>query len=195
MNSFALFTDVSVNLQLKLGIGGYLLVPLQYLEVEPNNILRNAVSAGLKTRSFADTSSTRLEVQTVLWALEELEGKLAGGTPGGLRIYTDSQCVTGLARRRAGLEQMGFISKRTGLPLTNAPLYRAFYAAYDQLGFQLIKVPGHSRASSHDTVQRIFSYVDREVRQALNFWLGLIRMWAKSICRPASAAWSPCHPP
>jgi ribonuclease HI len=172
MNRFAMFTDVSVNPQRKLGIGGYLLLPLQYLEVETDSIQRDEVSAGLKTRQFEDTSSTRLEVQTVLWALEELKEKLAGCAPGGLRIYTDSQCVAGLAGRRAGLEQMNYIAKRSGLPLTNAPFYRAFYAASDQLGFQLIKVPGHSRTCSHDTIQRIFSYVDREVRKALQLWLG-----------------------
>ena len=172
MNSFALFTDVSVNPPRKLGIGGYLLLPLQYLEVEPDNIQRNEVSTGLKTRRFAETSSTRLEVQTLLWALEDLGGKLTGCAPGGLQIYTDSQCVTGLAGRRASLEQIGFIAKRSGRSLTNASLYRAFYAAYDQLDFQLFKVSGHSRASYHDSVQRIFSYVDREVRKALKLWLG-----------------------
>jgi len=171
MNHFALFTDVSVNPQLKLGIGGYLLLPLQYLEVDPDDVQRGEISAGLKTRRFEDTSSTRLEVQTVLWALEDLELELAGSVLDGLRIYTDSQCVVGLAGRRNNLERMGFIAKRSGVPLTNAPLYRAFYAAHDQWGFQLIKVPGHSRAGSHDTVQRIFSYVDRGVRKALKLWL------------------------
>jgi ribonuclease HI len=171
MNSFALFTDVSVNPQRKLGIGGYLLIPVSFLEVEPDSIQRAEVSAGLKTRRFADTSSTRLEVQTVLWALEDLEEKLEGLTPGALRIYTDSQCVVGLAGRRSNLEQAGFIAKRSGMPLTNATLYRAFYAASDKLGFQLIKVPGHSRANTQASVQRIFSYVDREVRKSQAHWL------------------------
>ena len=56
-----------------------------------------------------------------------------------------------------------------------APLYRAFYAAHDRLGFQLVKVAGHARADSHDTVRRIFSYVDREVRKALGLWMGEIQ--------------------
>jgi len=172
MNSFALFTDVSVNPQLKLGVGGYLLVPVQFLENEPHEIEQGKVSARLKIKKFAETSSTRLELQTVLWALEDSREELTGSAPGSLRIYTDSQCVIGLARRRAGLINSDFIAKRSGQPLTNAPLYRAFYAACDQLCFQLIKLPGHSRACSQDTVQRIFSYVDREVRKALILWLG-----------------------
>jgi ribonuclease HI len=172
MNSIALFTDVSVNPQRKLGVGGYLLVPVSFLEHEPHDIEQGALSARLHIRRFAETSSTRLEVQTVLWALEELREGLTGSAPGSLRIYTDSQCVARLVSRRAGLIDSDFIAKRSGRLLTNTLLYRAFYAAYDQLGFQLIQVPGHARADTHDTVQRIFSYVDREVRNALAHWMG-----------------------
>ena len=86
-------------------------------------------------------------------------------------MYTDSQCVAGLLGRRAGLTGGDFLVRRSGRPLAQAPLYRAFYNAYDQLGFQLVKVPGHARADSHGTVQRIFSYVDREVRKALTLWM------------------------
>ena len=60
MNSFALFTDVSMNPQRKIGVGGYLLVPLPFLEIEPHNIERDAVSARLKIKRFAETSSTKL---------------------------------------------------------------------------------------------------------------------------------------
>lgn len=167
MNSFALFTDVSVNPQRKFGIGGYLLVPTSFLENAPDEIERDVVSARLKTRLFEETSSTKLEVQTVVWALESSREELAGSAFGSLQIYTDSQCVYGLEGRRAGLTSSDFIAKRSGQPLAHALLYRAFYGAYDQLGFQLIKVPGHARFDSHDSVQRIFSYVDREVRKAL----------------------------
>ncbi len=171
MNSFALFTDVSLNPQLKIGIGGYLLVPVSFLGIKVQDIEQSEVSARLKIKRFAETSSTKLEVQTVLWALENSREELSGFGHGSLRIYTDSQCVAGLLGRRAGLINCGFLSRRSGRPLTNVVLYRAFYAAFDQLGFQLIKVSGHSRASSHDTVRRIFSYVDREVRKALTLWL------------------------
>lgn len=171
MSSFALFTDVSLNPQRKLGIGGYLLVPASFLETGPHVIESGDVSARLEIMRFGETSSTKLEVQTVLWALEHSREKLTGPAGGDLRIYTDSQCVAGLLGRRSGLEGVDFISKRSGRPLSNAPLYRAFYAAHDQLGFQVIKVAGHSRAGSHDTIQRTFSYVDQEVRRALTIWL------------------------
>lgn len=171
MNNLALFTDVSLNPQLRVGVGGYLLVPVSYLENDPDGIEQGDISKRLKFRSFAETSSTTLEVQTVLWALEDSRDEISGSTLCNLQIYTDSQCVAGLLSRRSGLEKRNFIAKRSGLPLTNASLYREFYATFDQLGFQLIKVSGHSRFCSHDTIHRIFSYVDREVRKALPFHL------------------------
>ncbi len=171
MNNLALFTDVSLNPQLRLGVGGYLLVHVSYLENEPDSIEQGDVSKRLKFKSFAETSSTALEVQTVLWALENTREEIAGSVIGTLYIYTDSKCVAGLLSRRANLEKGNFIAKRSGRPLANASLYRKFYAAFDQLGFQLIKVSGHSRFRSHDTIHRIFSYVDREVRNALPFHL------------------------
>jgi ribonuclease HI len=175
MNSFALFTDVSLNPQRKLGIGGYLLVPLSFLETEPHAIESSDVSARLETRRFTETSSTTLEVQTVLWALEHSREEFTGPAGGDLRIYTDSQCVAGLTGRRTGLERTDYVAKRSGRPLNNAALYRAFYAAYDHLGFQVIKVSGHAPACSHDTIHRIFSYVDQEVRRALTLWLDFPR--------------------
>jgi ribonuclease HI len=168
---FALFTDVSLNPQRKIGVGGYLLLPVPFLERKTHDIEQGEVSARLIIRRFAESSSTKLELQTVLWALENSREELSCSVPGSLRIYTDSQCVAGLLGRRAGLTERDFLSGRSGRPLINAHLYRAFYEASDQLGFQLVKVSGHSLASSHDTVQRIFSYVDREVRKALTICL------------------------
>jgi ribonuclease HI len=170
MSRFALFTDVSVNPQRKVGVGGYLLVPGSFLESEPHDIEQGELSARIKIKMFSETSSTKLEVQTVLWALDDLRKEFTSSIPGTLQIYTDSQCVAGLVRRRDGLIRSDFIAKRSGQPLTNALLYREFYAAHDRLGFKLIKVPGHSPACTHDAVQRIFSCVDREVRRALTLW-------------------------
>jgi len=171
MNSFVLFTDVSMDPQRRLGIGAYLLVPATFLETAPQDIRREEISAQLRLRMFTETSSTRLEVQTVLWALENYRAEFNSSDKGSLRVHTDSQCIAGLPGRRAGLEANYFVSKRSRKPLTNTLLYRAFYAAYDELGFELIKVAGHSPSRSHDTVQRIFSYVDKEVRKALSLWI------------------------
>jgi ribonuclease HI len=171
MNSFALFTDVSLNPRRKLGVGAYLFVPASFLENEPHGIEQDAVFTRLKIKGFAETSSTTLEVQTVLWALEQVREKLIGPAGGDLEIYTDSQCVAGLLGRRTALEQNDFIAKRSGRLLSNAALYRAFYAAHDRMGFRVNKVSGHAPACSHDTIHRIFSSVDQGVRRALGVWL------------------------
>lgn len=168
MNRLALFTDVSLNPRQRLGVGACLLLPVTFLDAAPDAIERPEIFARLRFRRFADTSSTRLEVQTVLWALETCREECDRPASGTLRLYTDSQCVAGLPGRRARLEANDFIARRSGRPLANADLYREFYAAHDEFRFELIKVAGHSPARSHDSVQRIFSYVDRGVRQVLS---------------------------
>jgi ribonuclease HI len=171
MNSFAIFTDVSLNPLRKVGIGACLLVPASFLENAPTDIKRSEIFAWLRFKRFSKTSSTKLEIQTVLWALKNFREEFDFSDSGRVRVYTDSQCVAGLLARRTRLEANDFIAGRSGRQLANAALYRAFYAAYDEIGFELIKVAGHSHTSSHDTIQRIFSYVDREVRRMLNLWM------------------------
>lgn len=172
MNSLALFTDVSLNPQQRLGVGATLLVPASLLNSAPDAIERDEILARLRFMRVSDTSSTKLEVQTVLWALEDYRAELNDSDPGNLQLYTDSQCVVGLLERRAGLEAKNFVAGRSGQPLANASLYRAFYAAHDEFGFEPVKVVGHSRAVSHNSVQRIFSHVDKAVRRELKLWLG-----------------------
>jgi ribonuclease HI len=171
MNSFALFTDVSLNPMLKLGVGCYLLVPDSFLEVSPQNVERTEEAERLILRRFEAASSTELEVRTALWALEDCRDKLKTSSPLRLRLYTDSQCIAGLLKRRAGLEANRFLSGKTHLPLKNATLYRTFYAFHDKLGFEVIKVKGHTRSCSRDTVDSIFSFIDKEARKALKLWL------------------------
>ena len=171
MNDAALFTDVSLNPKLKLGVGAYLVVPAAFLEVSPHSIERSQITDQLVIQRFEGTSSTTLEVQTVLWSLEEYRSGLKGSKLGKLQVYSDSQCVAGLLRRRPGLEAKGFLSKRTRHQLKNVCLYRRFYEFYDELGFEIIKVAGHTRSCSHNTVNRIFSLVDKNVRKILNLWM------------------------
>ena len=209
MNSFALFTDVSLNPRLKLGVGCYLLVPDSFLEVSPQNIERTEVAERLILRRFDAASSAELEVRTALWAFEDCRDKwiasdiprgfatgsvskynektipcieiscgLAGGSlqlkasgPLKLRLYTDSQCIAGLLKRRTGLEANRFLSRKTNLLLKNAFLYRTFYEFHDELGFEVTKVKGHTPSCSRDAVHSMFSSIDREARKALKLWI------------------------
>ena len=167
MNRYALFTDVSLNPRLKLGFGAYLVIPSSFLEIPSGRIIRSAFVEQIRLRRFDVTSSTKLEVQTLLWALEDFQKELSGSRLGTLDVYSDSQCVTGIQRRRSKLEMNGFCSNGTNRILKNACLYRKFYEFHDILGFEIIKVVGHARSCSHDSIHRIFSFVDKEVRKAL----------------------------
>jgi ribonuclease HI len=179
MNSIALFTDVSLNPKLKLGVGAYLVVPTSFLKVSPHSLEISELAERLVVRRFEGTSSTTLEVRTVLWAIEDYRNELKVSGLRLLHVYSDSQCVVGLLRRRPGLEVKGFHCKRTNRLLKNASLYRKFYEFYDKLGFEVIKVAGHSRSCSYDTVHRVFSFVDKKVRKALNLWMGEFEIKSK----------------
>ncbi len=148
-----------------------MLLPASYLERFPEEIDRTDTAAKLRFRRFTDTSSTKLEIQTLLWAAEQYRREFHVTAPGKLRIYTDSQCLVGLAGRRAGLEARQFLSRGSGRLLANAALYQAWYTASDALDCELVKVAGHSRSCSGNAVQQIFSQVDQAARKALRCWL------------------------
>lgn len=171
MGSHALFTDVSVNPQCRLGVGVCLLLPVQFLGTACDDIDRAELSGNCFSRRFTDTSSTLLELQTVMWGLSLYKDRVAKPLRGDLQLYTDSQCVAGLSRRRESLESKRYHSLKTGLPLANASLYRDFFVISDELGFEVVKIAGHSRASTHDSLKRIFSVVDRYARRELGLWL------------------------
>lgn len=174
VDKFALFTDVSVNPQLRIGVGACLLLPLPFLETPPQNIDRGELSAQLHYRRFTATSSTRLELQTVLWGLELYRTLCPVAERGALQLYTDSSCVVGLPGRRARLEGSAYLAKRSGRLLANAPLYVKLYAVSDELNFEIVKVAGHPRASTHDSIQRLFAVVDQGARRALKDGAGCL---------------------
>jgi predicted GIY-YIG superfamily endonuclease len=171
MKDFALFTDVSVNPVLKLGIGACLVLPASFLDIPFPRIEKGELIGRITLRRFEATSSTKLELETVLWALGGHRKRLKGR----LNLYTDSQCILGLLKRRPGLLGRDFLSRTTNLPLRNAPLYRRFYALHKELVFKVIQVDGHSKTRARDTAHHIFSIVDREARRALKLWMKELR--------------------
>ena len=69
MKKIKLFTDSSVNPQEKVGFGAY-------LKIIDENISFEDMKKHIKTKRFEDTSSTKLELQTLLWALDELKEQI-----------------------------------------------------------------------------------------------------------------------
>lgn len=154
MQKLLLFTDGSVNTKTKTGFGACLFVTNPYL---PDEILKEHI----KTKKFEGTSSTRLELETLLWALSEfnLEGKE-------VIVHTDSQNIAGLPQRRERLEKNGFRSKNHRL-LSNHDLYREFFKAVDKLHCVFVKVTGHQPSRQKDNIHRLFTLVDKASRIAL----------------------------
>jgi hypothetical protein len=171
LNDLALFTDASINPKLRRGMGASLLVSASYLEMPAEDIDCADIISRLKIHHFEDTSSTKIEVQTVLWALEDYKINVMPSAKGKLSIYCDSECVSNLLQRRTKLESRRFLSGKTSCELKNSLLYRQFYKLYDEIGFEVIKVKGHSPSSSHNSINRIFSFVDKQVRKSLKQWL------------------------
>ncbi|WP_346860544.1 RNase H family protein [uncultured Draconibacterium sp.] len=154
MDKLCVFTDGSVHVQSKIGYGACLFAIESELNIE---ILKQRV----RTKRFENTSSTKLELQTLLWALSEIEkGEYT------VLIYTDSQNITQLLDRRYRLEENNFCSK-SGKPLKNAELYNQFYTIFDALNCELVKVKGHQPSRYKNEIEQIFSLVDKASRKAL----------------------------
>jgi len=154
MDELMLLTDGSVNTQSNIGYGAYLAVSEHGLSLD---LLRTRV----KVRRFEHTTSTKLELQTLLWALNDIQ--VLGRK---VIMYTDSQNILGLQGRRDRFEQNDYRSKKNKR-LNNYELYREFYRMTDPLDCKLIKVHGHQVSNQKNDIDRLFTLVDRASRNAL----------------------------
>ena len=146
-NPVLLFTDGSVNTKTKVGFGAYLIVD-------------SSETPKVQLKRFENTSSTKLELETLLWALNEIQVKNQK-----IKIYTDSQNIIGLPNRKFKLEQNNFYSGN-GKQLNNHELYREFYQLMSTLNCELIKLVGHSVSTEKDDLDKLFMLVDRASRKA-----------------------------
>jgi ribonuclease HI len=146
MPTIELFTDGSVNTKTKIGVGAYLV---------------SSNTSQVQTKVFENTSSTKLELQTLLWALNEIQH-----LSNTITVYTDSQNIVGLLGRRQKLEKNNYISKN-GKQLNNYDLYQKFYSLFDRLNISIQKVKGHKATINKDEIDKLFTIVDRASRNAL----------------------------
>ena len=161
-NKLSLFTDGSVHAQSKIGFGAYLLVTDVELSVE-------SFKGMVKVKYFENTSSTKLEIQTLLWALKEVQELERN-----FRVYTDSQNILGLRGRRERFEKNEYRSKNN-LLLKNHELYKEFFRLSNRMGFEIVKVQGHKVANKKDNIDRLFTLVDRASRNALRKYQGKLK--------------------
>ncbi len=156
MNDVVLFTDASVNPKLNIGYGAWLIVPRE-------GLLLDNLKTRVKVKRFENTSSTKLELQTLLWAIDEIK-KVKKDCK--ITVYTDSQNITGLRRRRDRLEKNNYLSRKNK-PIKNYKLYCKFYGMIDELDIKFIKVKGHKISTQKDEIDKLFTLVDRASRNAL----------------------------
>ncbi len=154
MARILLFTDGSVHVQSGIGYGAFLFVS----EIEESV---EKLKKDVQTKRFDLTSSTKLELQTLLWALSGLQE-----TTNEIIVFSDSQNISGLLARRERLERNNFKSK-TNKRLTNADLYMQFFSIINLLDVQFVKVKGHKSSREKNKIDQIFTLVDRASRQAL----------------------------
>jgi ribonuclease HI len=154
MDKLFLFTDGSVHAQSKIGYGACLFLTEKELEAE-------TLKQRVQIKRFENTSSSRLELQTLLWALSEIETNNKK-----VVVFTDLQNITQLVERRNRLEETNFCSK-SGKPLKNADLYKQFYQILDALHCEIVKVKGHQPTRLKNEIERVFSLVDKASRKAL----------------------------
>jgi len=155
MTEWLLFTDGSVNTQTKNGCGAALLI-----RSDSHTHTFNELRDRIKVQEFTETSSTKIELQTLLWALADAPESCAP-----LTVYTDSQNILGLTDRRAGFEAQNYCSKK-GHPRRHAALYQTFFQMADDRGFKLVKVKGHKSVAQRDAIDRLFNLVDKASRAA-----------------------------
>lgn len=154
MKELILFSDGSVNTLTKVGFGAYLLV--SDLSISPE-ILKNQV----KIKQFENTSSTKLELETLLWALNDIDEKDCS-----LIVYTDSQNIANLLVRREKLEASNYMSKKNRL-IDNHALYKEYFFLADKIGFKTHKIKGHDASRNKSLIDNCFTLVDRASRSAL----------------------------
>ncbi len=149
-----LFTDGSVNPQSEVGFGAYLLLDnLEYFSSE--------LKKEIKVKKFINTSSTKLELETLLWALHDISSKKHK-----LVVYTDCQNIIGLEDRRDRFEKNNYLTGK-GKQIKNHELYKEFYKIIDILDCEFIKVKGHKKSSIKNDIDDIFTLVDKATRNAL----------------------------
>jgi hypothetical protein len=173
--SRALFADVSLDPVLRMGVGAYLVILSVLLKPSSCIIDQSELPGQPVLRRFTCTSSTILELQTVLWALEEHRSMTTAPGTEKLQVYSGSQCIAGLLKRRTELTSRCFRSGETARLLRNVSLYRRYYDLHDELDFEVIKLKGYTNRSSRDAVLEVFFCLDKYVRKALRRWMHELR--------------------
>lgn len=146
-----LFTDGSVSPKSKIGYGSYIIT-------KDLNLSLDVLKKQVNVVRFENTSSTKLEIQILLYVLENINEK-------NIIIYTDSKNIINLLNRRVKLEKNNFESKNR--LIKNHDEYKKFFYFIDHLNLNIIKIKGHTPTNKKNNIDNIFSIVDKTARFTL----------------------------
>ena len=149
MQKIKLFTDSSLGPYNKIGFGAYLILNDENESLEELN-------EHIKIKRFENTSSSKLELQTLLWALEEIANNNIS-----IEIYTNCQNIIGLENRRDKLEKNHFYST-SGKLMNNHDLYKDFYLKLDELSLSFIKV------NERNTLIKLTNYTSERLSEVFD---------------------------
>jgi ribonuclease HI len=156
-SQYLIFSDVSFDPGSKSGLAGVTSFVHHPNALFPENPI-------IRTKAFDRTNCSRLELQSIIWALSDLQ-PMELKMP--IALFTDSQTACDLPARRPRLEAANFRNKGSGNPLSNGDLYREIFLLMDDLNVTFNWIKGHKPRSQHDDSDRIFSMVDRLTRKKL----------------------------
>lgn len=157
MKKIKIFIDGSVDNKFKIGFASYLVLDEKsFFESLENKI---------KLKKFENTSSTKLELEAFLWALNDIKQNETL-----FEVYTDCQNIVTLLERREKLESNNYLTRSNKI-VRNHLLYKEFYRLIDSFHIELIKIKGHSKKSLKNDMDLIFSLVDKTSRKALRNYL------------------------
>ena len=149
MQKIKLFTDSSLGPYNKIGFGAYLILNDENESLEELN-------EHIKIKRFENTSSSKLELQTLLWALDEIADNNVI-----IEVYTDCQNIIGLENRRKKLEKNHFYST-SGKLMNNHDLYKDFYLKLDELSLSFIKV------NERNTLIKLTNYTSERLSEVFD---------------------------
>ena len=146
---FAAFIDSRVDPYNNIGFGAYLILNNENESLEE-------LKEHIKIKRFENTSSSKLELQTLLWALDEIADKNVI-----IEVYTDCQNIIGLENRRKKLEKNHFYST-SGKLMNNHDLYKDFYLKLDELSLSFIKV------NERNTLIKLTNYTSERLSEVFD---------------------------
>lgn len=130
MQKIELFTDSSVNPKAKVGFAAFLVK-------NDKDIILESLNKSIKIKKFENTSSTRIELQSLLWAINEIEKEKNDLSNILIEVYTDCQNIVNLKNRKSKLVENNYQSG-TGKLLKNHDLYKDFFEKESRLNLNII---------------------------------------------------------